>query len=58
MKNKSDIQKQLDELQEISKSAVMGYEKYLLDKISYNDLARIMTNLRKHLPMGVTGDGN
>ena len=50
-----DVQKQLNELIEIAESAVVGYEKYLLDKINYNDLARIMTNLRHHLPFGVTG---
>ena len=54
-KNKSSAEKQLEELIKVSESAVNGYEKYLLDEISYNDLARIMTNLRKYLPMGVTG---
>ena len=54
-KTTKDIKKQLEELVEVSQSAVDGYERYLLDEINYNDLARIMANLRKHLPMGVTG---
>jgi hypothetical protein len=54
-RTKEDLQKQLDDIVEVSKSAVIGYEKYLLDEINYNDLARIMSNLRKHLPMGATG---
>jgi len=55
-KTKEDLQKQLEEIVEVSKSAVVGYEKYLLDKINYNDLARIMSNLREHLPFGATGE--
>ena len=54
-KTTKDIKKQLEELVEVSQSAVDGYERYLLDEINYNDLARIMANLRKYLPMGVTG---
>ena len=54
-KDKKDLEKQLAELIEVSESAVNGYEKYLLDEINYNDLARIMKNLQLYLPMGVTG---
>ena len=54
-KTTTEVQKQLEELIEVSKSAVDGYERYLLDEINYNDLARIMANLRKYLPMGATG---
>tara|TARA_R100000152_G_C6699459_1_gene129289 strand:+ start:152 stop:358 length:207 start_codon:yes stop_codon:yes gene_type:complete len=54
-KTKEDLQKQLDEIVEVSMSAVIGYEKYLKDEINYRDLARIMTNLRGYLPMGATG---
>ena len=50
-----DVQNQLNELAEVAESAVVGYEKYLLDEINYNDLARIMTNLRSYLPKGITG---
>ena len=49
------LEKQLKELIKVSQSAVDGYERYLLDEINYNDLARIMSNLRKYLPMGATG---
>lgn len=49
------LEKQLKELIKVSQSAVDGYERYLLDEINYNDLARIMSNLRKYLPMGITG---
>jgi len=54
-KNNQNDENQLKELIEVAKSAVIGYEKYLLDEINYNDLARIMSNLRKYLPMGITG---
>ena len=53
--DKKNTDKELEELIEVAKSAVVGYEKYLLDKINYNDLARIMANLREHLPFGATG---
>jgi len=49
------LEKQLKELIKVSQSAVDGYERYLLDEINYIDLARIMSNLRKYLPMGITG---
>ena len=57
MKKKTlqEVQKELDELAKISLSAVVGYERYLLDKLNYLELARIMTNLKKHLPEGTTG---
>jgi len=51
----NNLEKQFAELVEVSQSAVNGYEKYLLDEINYNDLARIMKNLQAYLPMGVTG---
>tara|TARA_R100000458_G_scaffold59854_1_gene72221 strand:+ start:629 stop:847 length:219 start_codon:yes stop_codon:yes gene_type:complete len=54
-KTLKEVQKELDELAKISLSAVVGYEKYLLDELNYKDLARIMTNLRNHLPKGTTG---
>jgi hypothetical protein len=52
----STVQKQLDDLREVAESAVNGYEKYLLDEINYMTLAKIMTNLRDHIPKGMTGD--
>tara|TARA_B110000503_G_C6822769_1_gene279569 strand:+ start:258 stop:455 length:198 start_codon:yes stop_codon:yes gene_type:complete len=39
-----------DELIAAAEAAVIGYEKYLLDKLDYNDLASIMTCLRVLLP--------
>jgi hypothetical protein len=39
-----------DELIAAAEAAVIGYEKYLLDKLDYNDLASIMTSLRVLLP--------
>lgn len=40
----------LDDLISAAESAVIGYEKYLLDKLDYNELAGIMTSLRELLP--------
>ena len=40
----------VDDLIEAAESAVVGYEKYLLDKLDYNQLAVIMKNLRELLP--------
>tara|TARA_B100001059_G_scaffold172514_1_gene172693 strand:- start:3041 stop:3214 length:174 start_codon:yes stop_codon:yes gene_type:complete len=42
--------KYVDEVIEAAESAVVGYEKYLLDKLDYNELAAIMKNLRELLP--------
>ena len=53
-KTLQEVQKELDELASISLSAVDGYERYLLDKLNYLELAKLMTNLRKHLPEGTT----
>jgi len=39
-----------DELIAAAEATVIGYEKYLLDKLDYKDLARIMTSLRELLP--------
>jgi|2_EtaG_2_1085320.scaffolds.fasta_scaffold17131_2 hypothetical protein len=39
----------IEELISVSKDAVLGYENYLLDNINYNDLANIITKLRKVL---------
>ena len=39
-----------DELIAASEAAVIGYEKYLMNKIDYKDLARIMKQLRELLP--------
>ena len=56
-KTTTSVQKELDELREIALSAVKGYERYLMDELNYANLAKIMTNLREHLPpQGSTGD--
>lgn len=39
-----------EELIAAAEAAVIGYEKYLMNKIDYRDLARIMKQLRKLLP--------
>jgi len=51
-RTKEDLQKQLDDIVEVSKSAVIGYEKYLMNKIDYKELAAIITILRETLPEG------
>jgi len=40
----------VEELVAAAEAAVIGYEKYLLDKLDYKDLSRIMTSLRVLLP--------
>ena len=40
----------LDELINAAQAAVIAYEKYLLDKLDYKELAVIMTKLRDLLP--------
>ena len=54
-KTLQEVQKELDELAIISLSVVDGYERYLLDKLNYLELAKLMTNLKKNLPEGTTG---
>jgi hypothetical protein len=46
-----DKEQWLADLIEIGESVVIAYEKYLLDQISYTDLARVMLLLRENLPM-------
>jgi hypothetical protein len=45
-----------EEIIEAASSAVIGYEKYLMNKIDYKELAAIMTILRKTLPEGFDKD--
>ena len=40
----------VDDLIEAAEGVVLGYEKYLLDKLDYNELAGIMKTLRELLP--------
>ena len=46
-----DKEKCINDLIEIGEAVVIGYEKYLLDEITYTDLAKIMLLLRENLPM-------
>ena len=52
----TSVQKELDLLRSVAGSAVKGYEKYLLDELNYDNLAKIMKNLRDHLPADATDD--
>ena len=60
-KEPEDKSKWLQDLIEAGESAVKGYEKYLLDEINYDDLAKIMKALSELLPMdlrkGYDADG-
>ena len=50
-KKKPTQEEWVNNLVEASEAAVLGYERYLLDKLSYRDLAVIMKQLRNLLPM-------
>ena len=52
-KDPEDREKWLKQLIETSEVVVKGYEKYLLDELNYNGLAKLMTRLRKLLPMSI-----
>ena len=41
----------VNNLVEAAEAAVIGYERYLMDKLNYRDLAVIMKQLRNLLPM-------
>ena len=41
----------VEEIIKRAETAVDGYEKYLLDKMNYNELAKIMQELRSVLPI-------
>lgn len=42
--------KYVEDLIDAAEAAVTGYEKYLLDRLDYNELASIMKSLRELLP--------
>ena len=44
-----DNDKWVEDLIISAKYAIKGYESYLLDEINYNDLAKLMTKMRKVL---------
>jgi len=43
----------LADLVEAGEAVVKGYEQYLLNRIDYTQLAKLMTNLRNLLPMDI-----
>ena len=52
-KEPKDKDKWLKQLIETSEIVVKGYEKYLLNELNYDELAKLMTRLRKLLPMSI-----
>ena len=52
-KEPEDKTQWLLDLIDASEAVVKGYEKYLLNQLDYNELARIMVNLRSLLPMSL-----
>lgn len=50
-KNYKDNQSWTSDLVDAAESVVIGYEKYLLDELSYKQLAKLMAQLRSLLPM-------
>jgi len=49
--NYRENQAWITDLVDAAESVVIGYEKYLLDELSYKQLARLMAQLRSLLPM-------
>jgi len=41
----------LSDLVDASEAVIVGYEKYLMDQISHQEMASLMTNLRRLVPM-------
>jgi hypothetical protein len=50
-----DNQTWVFELVDAAEACVIGYEKYLKDKITSKDLAKLMKQLRNLLPMDLEG---
>lgn len=50
-KNYKENQAWISDLVDAAEAAVIGYEKYLLEEITYKQLAKIMAQLRSLLPM-------
>jgi hypothetical protein len=51
LKNYRENQAWVTDLVDAAESVVVGYEKYLLDELSYKQLAKLMAQLRSLLPM-------
>jgi hypothetical protein len=50
-KNYKDNQSWVTDLIDAAESVIIGYEKYLLDELSYKQLAKLMAQMRSLLPM-------
>jgi len=46
-----DHEEWLADLIDIGESVVIAYEKYLLDELNHQDLAKVIKSLRENLPM-------
>ena len=51
LKKYRENQAWVTDLVDAAESVVVGYEKYLLDELSYKQLAKLMAQLRSLLPM-------
>jgi hypothetical protein len=51
LKNYRENQAWVTDLVDAAESVVVGYEKYLLEELSYKQLAKLMAQLRSLLPM-------
>ena len=51
--NYTENQTWVTDLVDVAESVVIGYEKYLLDELSYKQLAKLMAQLRSLLPMNL-----
>ena len=49
--NYTENQTWVTDLVDVAESVVIGYEKYLLEELSYKQLAKLMAQLRSLLPM-------
>ena len=55
-KSQKDKDKLLNDLIEKATTVVDGYERYLLNTLNYNELARLMQDLRSILPISKKDD--
>ncbi len=52
-KEPEDKTQWLLDLIDAGEAAIIGYEKYLMNRLDYNQLAKLMLNLRELLPMSI-----
>tara|TARA_R100000458_G_C8250473_1_gene227514 strand:+ start:900 stop:1100 length:201 start_codon:yes stop_codon:yes gene_type:complete len=48
-KTSSEFSEWVGEFTDMAESAVVGYEKYLMNEINYRELSRIMVKLREYV---------